>query len=244
MNSLVKVARYHMVQPFTLTLTPWANLVFAFLVCLVVFRMVPVGHHDVLTANGLASVPDTSGRWTGAVAAIFGTFLAVSIQCIGRAMPFALTLGVSRRSYYAGTALLGAGLAFVYAGALTALQAIERATDGWGVQMSFFRVPYILEGPWYVTWLTCFVGLALVFVYGMWHGIVYRRWGLPGSTAFIAAQILVALVAAVAVTWSHAWPSVGGFFTSLTALGFTGVLAVLAVALVAGGQATIRRAVV
>jgi hypothetical protein len=140
--------------------------------------------------------------------------------------------------------LLAVALACTDGLALTGLQAIERATGGWGVHMSFFRVPYLLNGPWYLTWLTSFVGLALLFVYGMWFGIVYRRWSLVGTLAFIAAKVTVLLAAALVVTWAHGWAGVGHFFTGLTAAGLTGLLAVLAVALLAGGRATIRRATV
>jgi hypothetical protein len=105
-------------------------------------------------------------------------------------------------------------------------------------------VPYLLDGPWYQTWLTLFVGLALVFVYGMWFGIVQRRWSLVGMVVFSAAQVTVLLAASLVVTWAHGWASVGHFFTSLTAVGLTGLLAALAVALLAGGHATIRRATV
>src|ERR1017187_1388750 len=73
-------------------------------------------------------------------------------------------------------------------------------------------------------------------------GIVYRRWNLTGLLAFVAAQVTVLLAAALIITWAHAWPGVGRFFTSLTAAGLTGLLAVLAAALLAGGYATIRRA--
>src|SRR6185437_13754926 len=85
------------------------------------------------------------------------------------------------RSFYSGTALLGMALALVSGLALTALQAIERATDGWGLSMHFFRVPYLLNGPWYATWLTSAVVLFALFVYGMWHGIVYSRGGPLGG---------------------------------------------------------------
>lgn len=171
-------------------------------------------------------------------------FFIIGLVTISRSLPFGLALGVSRRSYYAGTALLGAAFAAAGGLVLTVAQAIERATDGWGVSMHFFRVPYILDGPWYLTWLTSFVALALLFVYGMWFGIVYRRWNLIGTMTFIAAQVTVLLAATLIVTGAHAWPGVGHFFTSLTAVGLTGVLAALATALFAGGRATIRRATV
>src|ERR1700691_163525 len=82
---------------------------------------------------------------------------------------------------------------------LAGLHAIERATGGWGLSLTFCRVPYILNGPWYATWLTSFVGLSALFVYGMWYGIVNRRWAMLGLLAFVAVQVLVAL----AVTFAY-----------------------------------------
>ena len=178
------------------------------------------------------------------MASIFVSFLVIGISSIGRSLPFGLALGASRRSFYAGTALFGVALALVDGLPLTALQAIERATGGWGVSMHFFQVAYILDGPWYLTWLTSFVGLALMFVWGMWFGIVYRRWSLFGSVTYIAAQVTVVVAAVLILVWADAWSGVGHFFTGLTAAGLTGVLAALAALLLAGGQATIRRATV
>lgn len=242
-TTMVTVARYHLVRPNLFTVVPWAVLAFSFLVNLVIFAEVPVSHHEVLTPSGLISVANP-GRDTGGLATVFIFFFVMGVTSIGKSLPFGLTLGFSRRSYYAGTGLLGVTLAAADAVGLTVLQAIERATNGWGATMSFFRVPYLLDGPWYETWVTCFVGMAMLFLYGMWYGIVYRRWGTLGTIAFIAAQVLVVLVFVLAVATANAWPSIGGFFRSLTALGLTGILAALAGVLLAGGHATIRRATV
>lgn len=244
MNTWVKVARYHLVRPVLVLGVPWAFLAFSFAVNLIVFRFIPVSYHPAVTGHGLAPVADTAHRDTGGMASVFVIFFIIGLVCISRSLPFGLALGVSRRSYYAGTALFAVALAAIDGLVLTAAQAIERVTGGWGVSMNFFRVPYVLGGPWYLTWLTSFVVLTLLFVYGMWFGIVYRRWNLIGTAAFIAAQVTVLLVAALIVTGAHAWPGVGHFFTGLTAAGLTGVLAALAAALFAGGRATIRRATV
>ena len=224
------VARYHLVVPWLVLGLPWAILAISFIVNLVIFSLVPQGH---------AAHNDTGG-----VASIYVFFLVIGVSSIGRSLPFGLALGVSRRSFYAGTTLLGAALALVDGLALTVLQAIERATDGWGANMHFFQVSYILDGPWYLTWLTSSVALALLWVWGMWFGIVYRRWNLFGSVAFIAAQVSVVVVAVLIVTWADAWSGFGHFFTGLTAAGLTGLLAGLAALLLAGGHATIRRATV
>jgi hypothetical protein len=238
------VARYHLVVPWALLLIPWAILACSFVVNLVIFARVPSAHHEVLTSHGLVQVANASHNYTGGVASIYVLFFVVGVSTIGRSLPFGLTLGATRRSYYTGTAVLGVALAVADGLALTGLQAVERATDGWGVRMHFFQVPYILDGPWYLTWLTSLVALALLFVYGMWYGIVYRRWNLIGVAVFVIAQVGVVLAAILLAAWWDAWSGVGHFFTGLTAVGLTGLLAGLAALLLAGGHATIRRATV
>ena len=225
MNTWVKVARYHLVRPANYLLLPLI-LPFAFAVAAV-----------------------TAGRRheaAGYLVSFFIYFAILGMQTIGRSLPFGLTLGASRRSFYSGTALLGMALALVSGLVLTALQAIERATDGWGLSMHFFRVPYLLNGPWYATLLTSAVGVFALFVYGMWHGVVNSRWGGLGTLAFIAVQVLVVVAGAVVASFEH-WRIVstaGGSSAGLTALGLTGVVAALAVLVLAGGHATIRRATV
>ena len=164
----------------------------------------------------------------------FGLLPGKAIKSLSRGQRSALgiTIGLAARAEVSMSLVSG----LVIAG----LQAIERATGGWGLSITFFRVPYLLNGPWYATWLTSFVGLSLLFVYGMWYGIVYRRWGTLGVLAFIAVQVLVAL----AVTFAYSWSGVGGHLTSLSALDLTGVIAALTVVFLAGGHATIRRVTV
>jgi hypothetical protein len=227
MNTWVKVARYQLMQPTYYLLLPWI-LPFAF-----ALGAVTAGRRP----------PHDAGQY---LLTFFIYFAILGSQAIGRSLPFGLTLGASRRSFYFGTGMLGMALALVSGLALTVLQAIERATGGWGLSMHFFRVPYLLNGPWYATWLTSAVGVFAVFVYGMWYGIANSRWGLLGTLAFVAAQALVVVTGAIVVGsehW-HVWSTAGGSSAGLSALGLTGVVAALAVLLLAGGHATIRRATV
>jgi hypothetical protein len=230
MRTWVNVARYHLIRPAMFLGMPWAIMAFSFAVNVVIFRLVPA--------------TNPPARYTGAVASIYIFFFIMGVFGTGSSLPFGLALGVSRRSYYTGTALLAVALAAADGLALTVLQVIERATGGWGEDLHFFRVPYLLDGPWYLTWLTSFVGLALLFVYGMWFGIVYRRWSIAGNVIFTAAQVTVLLVVAVLITWVHGWTGVGHFFTALSAAGLTGLLAALTAALLLGGYATVRRVTV
>ncbi|MCK9903677.1 ABC transporter permease [Frankia sp. Cpl3] len=224
-STIVGVARYHLIQrPIYLSL-PWALTIFSLAINLVIASQTP-------TSN------------TGGLLTMYSWMFVGGLLSTTRSFPFGLTLGVSRRSYYLGTTALAIILAAGNGAVLTALHALEGLTDGWGVGLHFFRVPYILDGPWYLTWLTSFVGIGLLFVYGMWFGIVHRRWNLTGLVAFLAGQMTLALAVILAVTWTDAWAATGRFFTDLSAAGLTGVLAVLTAALFAGGFTTIRRATV
>jgi hypothetical protein len=226
MTTLQNVARYHLVDRITYVALPWGTLAFSFLVNLVIASQV---------------APDVNSYYTGGLLSIYVFLLICGALSMTRSLPFALMLGLSRRSYYLGTALLVVCLGIVYGLALAVLQVIERATEGWGVDMHFFRIPGILDGPWYLTWLTSFVLLVLFFLYGMWYGLVYRRWSLPGLVAFIAAQILVVLAVVVAISMTDSWHAFGDFFSTATASALTGVLAAITVAMGVGGFTTLRQ---
>jgi hypothetical protein len=227
MSTWIKVARYQLTNRFGFVVLPWLILTLNFLISLVIAGAIPVGHGQA--------------RYTGALASIYVVLIVIGAGSISLQLPFALALGVSRRSFYAGTALLAVAVAAVYGLALTVLQLIERATGGWGLNLHFFRVSYLLAGPWYLSWLTSFVLLALMLAWGMWFGIVYRRWNLVGLLSFIAAQALALTAVLLIISGRNDWPSVGHFFTTLTIEGLSGLLSALTVALLAGGYATVRR---
>jgi hypothetical protein len=223
------VARYHLVNRVQYVLLPCGVTAFTFLVNLVLFANVPAPR---------------GGARTGAVLTIFLFFAILGAISAARPLSFGLALGLSRRSYYLGTILLVTGLAAAYALALALLQVAERATSGWWVAMHYFRVVWILDGPWYLTWLTSSILLVLLFVHGMWTGLVYRRWHLPGLTVFSAAQVTVLLAAVLAAAWTDSWLRIGRFFAGLTVTGLTGLLAAITAMLILGGYATIRRVTV
>ena len=102
-------------------------------------------------------------------------------------------------------------------------------------------MPYLLSGSWYLSWLTSFVLLALMLAWGMWFGIVYRRWNVTGLLSFITVQALALTAVLVIIGGRNDWHGVARFFNTLTVAGLTGLLAALTVALLAAGYATVRR---
>ena len=229
MKTLVNVARYHLVDRITYVALPWAILAFSFLINLAIAALAP---------------QPPGGIYSGGLVSIYIFLLICGVLSMTRELPFGLMLGVSRRGYYLGTALLVLALGIAYGLALTMLQALERASGGWGYSLHFFRVPWIMDGPWYQTWVTSFVLLALFFLYGVWYGLVYRRWNVVGTVSFVVAQMLVVLAVAGVVTLTHSWTAFGHFFTTVQAPALTGVLAALAIVLGLGGFGTIRRAAI
>jgi hypothetical protein len=225
MTTWIKIARMHMVGGMSFLPYPWLILGLNFFV-----------------ANAISEA--TGGQtnfYSGEVFSMYAAFLAMGVVSVIRWLPFALALGTSRRTYFIGITLSALVLSVVDGLVLTLFQLLEGATNGWGSSLHFFRVPYIFAGPWYLTWLTSFVLLTVSFVWGMWFGIVYKRWNLFGLMAFISIQVIAPTLGVVAATQAHAWRSIGHFFTTLSVEGLTGLLAVLAVLLLAGGLTTIRR---
>lgn len=222
-----RVARLHLVDRFGYTWLVWGMLAFAFAVNVAIFAVLPP--------------TDPSGDYTGGLLTIYIFALVIGIQAAPKFLPFAMTLGVSRRSYFAGTLALMLGLAVAYGVMLTVLWWLEGLTGGWWMRLHFFRVPWILDGPWSQVLLTNVALLAMSLLFGLWCGLVYRRFGYVGMVAFLAALTLMVVIGAVLVTWVQAWPRVGRFLAELDIVAASLVVAVIAAAVGLGGFLTIRR---
>jgi hypothetical protein len=226
-SNIVKVARLHLVDRFGYTWLVWGVLAFTFLVNLLLFAVIGPTESD--------------GSYTGALVSIYIFMIIIGVQAAVRFLPFALTLGVSRRTYYLGTIALIVGLNAVNAVLLTLLWWLELATHGWGIQLHFFQVPWILWGPWYQVLITNFVLLSLTMLVGLWFGLIYRRFALIGTLIFSGALALIIVGTVLIITWRQWWPQVGQFLGGLDMLSASGLIAVVAVVAALGGYGTIRR---
>jgi len=227
MNNIVKVARLHLVDRFSYTWLVWGVLAFTFVLNWVLFAAIGPTQSD--------------GSFTGALMSIYIFMVVIGVQAAVKFLPFAFTLGVSRRTYYLGTVALVVGLNLVYAVLLTMLWGLEIATDGWGISMHFFQVPWILWGPWYQVLLTNFVLMSLTFLIGMWFGLIYRRFAMIGMVIFSGVLAVIAVGAVLIITWRQWWPQVGDFLVNLDLLAASGLVAIVAAVVALGGYGTIRR---
>jgi len=227
MSNILKVGRLHLVDRFGYTWLLWAVLAFTFAINLVIFAIVPL--------------TQPTGNYTGALVTIYIFMAIIGVQAATKFLPFAFTLGVSRRTYYLGTVGLVVGLCLLYSGILTVLWWVEGLTNGWGLQVHFFRVPWILDGPWYQVLITSFALLALVFLVGLWLGLIYRRFGLTGSVVAYAILTLLVVAVIMIITWQQAWSAFGNFLVNLDILAASGIVLLVGVVVAVGGYLTIRR---
>lgn len=225
MNDYVKVAKLHLVDRLSYTMLPLTVLVFTFAVNVAIFAVLP---------------PEAS-RNTGALFALPCFMIVLGVMTLTRSLPFALSLGITRRTYYLGSVGLAVASSAVWAVAITVLNLIEGAVSGWGIGLHFFRVPWALDGPWYQVVVTSTVVLAVFFMAGMWGGLIYRRWGVVGLLAAIAALVLLILAGVLLASWRDAWPRIGQYLAGLHVYSVTGLLAGLTALLGLGGFITIRR---
>lgn len=195
----------------------------------------------IFAAIGDSAAPDE--RTTGALVSIYIVLLVAHLQTITQVFPFALGLSVTRRAFFAATALLVTGQALGYGILLYLLKLAEGATNGWGVQMRFFRLSFLVEDNALLQILNYTVPFLFFSFIGVFVGVVFRRWSQPGVYVMMVSTGLVVAVAVVVATWQRWWPAIGRFFTDQSSLALlAGYPIVLAALFAGGGYLLLRRA--
>ncbi|WP_433528910.1 ABC transporter permease [Micromonospora sp. CA-263727] len=228
MNRALTVARLQFVAWPSVIGWPWGILTLSFLINLALF-----------TAIGDTDVEPT----TGALASIYVVMFIACINTITQDFPFAIGLGISRRSFYLGNVLQFGVQAIAYAAVLYLLAVVEEATGGWGINLRFFGLPFLwVENP-----VLRFLGFALPFLLlgfiGIAIALVFKRWGVNGMLTLSTAALVVIGGSAVLATWRGWWPAIGGWFADQSGAALlVGWPALLTLPLAAVSYLVIRRA--
>ncbi|WP_431727603.1 ABC transporter permease [Verrucosispora sp. TAA-831] len=197
MNRVLTVPRLQFVAWPSVVGWPWAILSLSFLINLAFFASMD-GRDIEQTTGGLAS--------------IYVMMFIACINVITQDFPFAIGLGISRRSFYLGNVFSFGAQAVVYAGLLYLLAVIEEATGGWGVGLTFFGIPFLwVENP-----VLRFLGFAIPFLLlgflGIAIALVFKRWGVNGMLTLSTATLVVIGGAVVLATWRGWWSAIGDWF--------------------------------
>lgn len=230
-NRVLTAARLNLVDAKVRLSIPWFVVGSAFLINLLIFGLIR------------ANAGDADDGVTGALAALYLTMAISYLQTMTQTLPFALSLGVTRRNFYLGTGLVVLAESLLHSVLLTVLLAIERATGGWGLDLQFFGVPFMVQSNPVLQVLAYAGPMAALAFLGLLAGTVFRRWGQIGIyvASIGSALVLGGLVALI--TWQQAWGAFGRFFITTPTLTLTAVYPLLlAVLFAAGGFLLVRRA--
>jgi hypothetical protein len=180
---------------------------------------------------------------TGGIASIYVVMLVGYLQTMTQDFPFAIGLGVTRRAFLAGTALLVAAQAATFGLLLTVLREIEKATGGWGLDLPFFGPGFLSQDNVLVQWLVYTVPFLVLAAVSVFLGVIFKRWGQSGMYVALLSSSVLVVAAVFLVTSNEWWPSVGSFFTDTPTLALlAGYPLLVAAALGAASFVTIRRA--
>lgn len=237
MTLIWNVVRLHLVNRMTYLWLPWIILGSAFAVSLSIWAIMrSVGVTDGV--DGTSNTPQISG----ALLSILVYLMVAAVMAINLTFPFALGFSVTRRDFYAGTALTFVLISAANAVPLTVLAAIEQATDGWGLRGLLFTAPWVGGGNAAEHWigfftlqlLFCFVGAAIA--------TIYMRWRVNGMVVFWIVGSLALVGAFAFVVYTNSWAAIGTWFVTTGTTG-AAVWSLLVTALAGlAGFAILRRA--
>lgn len=230
MNRIIKVIHMQLVNKQTFVWIPLIVLAAALVFSFVVF--------GVLRATVVPEGPITGGG----VQAPLWYLLAVGITATSYTFPFSQALSITRRDFYFGTLLAGAGAAALTSLVIVLGSWIESLTEGFGMNAYFFRVAWISDSGPVVTFLFWFVAGVLLFSLGFWLTTVYKRFGALGLILTLVAIVAVLLLAFASVAWANGWASLYNWGLTTGALSITAVLTVVTVLVSAVSYRTLLKA--
>lgn len=227
MNRVFAVVRMYLTDWLTVFVIPLAILATSLLVNLVIFAVGP-----------------EKPRTSGGVAAIFVVLVVAAVMGTARGMPFALSMGASRRAFLLGTGATGGVLAVAFGILLLVLNRVESLTDGWWLHGHFFTFDWIDGYSPAADWLLATLLLLANFLLGAFAATIWLRWRQVGMLVGGIALTLVLGGGVIFLTWRHDWQQVGHWLTGLTPLTAAGWIALLCLPLAGGPYLTLRRVAV
>ncbi|GLY43107.1 hypothetical protein Amsp01_091300 [Amycolatopsis sp. NBRC 101858] len=175
--------------------------------------------------------------------ALWGVVAPAHLQSMTQVFPFALGLGVTRRTFAAATALVVLGQALLLGLVMVALAVVERSTGGWGREARIFGLDVLGQHGPAALWFVYSGPLVAVSAIGVLAGVVFQRWRQTGI--YLALAGAVALLAGIKLLVSQRswWPAIGDFLGGQPSFAlYTAYPLVLALALGGVAWLVLRRA--
>lgn len=230
MRQLLRVARIQLVNAPAVLGIPALVLILALLANVAIF-------------GAVAASPAAGNVVSGAISSIYLAMMIVHLQTMTQMFPFSVSLSVTRKAFFGATVLVVLGQSIAYAVMLYVLKLIEQATNGWGIDLTFAALPFLVHDNPVLQVLIYLAPMLLLSFLGIWFGIVFKRWGQFGAWALGLGLATIGVAFVVVVSWQQWWPAVGRFLEDQPALALqAGYPLLITAVLAAAGYLTARRA--
>lgn len=216
-QTVVKMHTVNRMQTFG-----WPLLIM--LMALAVVVAIGVAAHQVAAPEDIAAMNEGMA-FNGAIFAVLGPIIMLGFLSMGQLFPLALGLGITRREYVLGTALVYLGYALGFTAIVVIGKAIEVATGGFGLDVRFFNVEYVGTGPLWQTAIQTFLIAFMAMLVGSALVAGYFRWRQTFVWSFV---IVVAVIAATIGILAVLNPAVANWFFSLFSLDWWAYMVILA----------------
>lgn len=169
---------------------------------------------NIVIFAAIADVAPREYRITGGLSSVYVVACILHLQTMTQFFPFAVGLSVTRRTFLGAATLMVAGQALVYGILFWLMRLVEDATDGWGLGIQFFGLPFLtMENP-FLQVIVYAVPLLALSILGLWVGATFARWRQPGVVVLGVGLGALAVLFVFLATWLRWWPAVGEFFAS------------------------------
>jgi hypothetical protein len=230
-----RIVRLHAVTPSVFFGIPWIILGGAWLV------MIVIG----VIAAGAGADTEKMGegmRYSWAVLSPQWYLAVVGVQAIGMTLSFALGFGTTRRDFWLGTSVMFGIVSVLNAIAIATLVQIEKATNGWWLNIAMFDALWYGQDGWLVDFYTTLALELFVLFIGASVTTVYLRWRMRGMLILASSAVALVLAVVAIATFTESWPAILEWFAGVGVVGAFTIVLGFAAFFAVGGYLVIRRA--
>ena len=205
MNTIRTVIKMHTRGKLIWFFLPWMGLLLQFLAALIVILII------ILLFGGKTPF------YPGGLITICVIMFLVGIMSLADTFPFALGFGVLRTDYVLGTTVMAVEVSAVTAVLWLLCSLLEIVTGGWGIELSYFHLPYFNDGSLIEQFWVYFVVLASMYVLGFVVGSISQRFGRVGTVLFVLTVLLLTSLFALVWTYLRWWGAFFAWFSQFSA---------------------------
>ncbi|RED63791.1 hypothetical protein [Cohnella lupini] len=225
MNRVAGIIRTHLTDRWSWLFLPWIVLLSSFVCNLII-----------------ATAGDEI--YTGGLASIFIYMMVIGIVSVGQTFPFLIGFGARRKDYFLGTTatigIIGIASSFI----LLLMGYIETRSEGWGLKLHFFDLPYISDGNVLARVWVLFNFMLHFFFLGFVISCIHRKFGRNGLYILFILSGIIITVSLYLINSYGSWDAIFDWFADISAAQLASGMFVVTLVYVILSYLMLRRATV